>query len=344
MECKMKFSQSLKIGDRLIGPEHPCFVIAEAGVAHFGDYEKALALVDLALESGADAVKFQIFDVDEMFSSEAREWRERMGGRCLTFDQFTELQAYCQKSGICFFATAHDLKSLEFLEKLDVPLFKIGSGELWNWSYISSVAEKQKPTILSTGMANLEDVREAVSLFAKAQNPHLALLHCVTSYPTPPEDVNLGAMTLMREEFATVTGYSDHTEGYHVPLAAVANGASIIEKHIALDFGLADAQDWKVSCGPSDLGVFIQQLRDIESAKGCAKKEPTALELENRLWARKSLVVLKDLVEQQTLRRADLGMKRPGTGIPAGELDRIVGRRLNTAIKKNSILRWEYLE
>ena len=340
----MKFSQSLKIGDRSIGPEHPCFVIAEAGVAHLGNYDKALALVDLAVDSGADAVKFQIFDLDEMFASEASDWRERMGSRCLTFGQFSRLQAYCQRSGIIFFATAHDLKSFNFLQELDVPLFKIGSGELWNWSYISAIAEARKPTILSTGMANLEDVRGAVSLFSEAENPYLALLHCVTSYPTPPEDVNLRAISLLRDEFKTVTGYSDHTEGYHVPLTAVAKGASIIEKHIALDFGLEDAQDWKVSCGPADFGQFIRQLRDVERAIGCARKEPNSRELENRSWARKSLVVLRDLDEAQTLCRDDLGIKRPGTGIPPSELDNVVGRRLRTAVKQNSLLHWECLE
>jgi N,N'-diacetyllegionaminate synthase len=340
----MKFSQSLTIGDRQIGPDHPCFVIAEAGVAHLGNFEKAIALVDLAVRSRADAVKFQIFDVDAMFSDEAGEWRERMGDRCLSFSQFSELQHYCQQSGIIFFATAHDQKSFEFLGTLGVPLLKIGSGELWNWPFITLIAQQQKPTILSTGMADLEDVRAAVALFRKAQNPHLALLHCVTSYPTPPEDVNLRAINLLRREFETVTGYSDHTEGYHVPLAAVALGATIIEKHIAMDFGLEEAQDWKVSCGPSNLDLFIRQIRDIEAANGQEKKEPNETEIKNRTWARKSLVALRDLKSAQVLSREDLGAKRPGTGIPASELDNVVGRRLNMALEKNSVIRWDCLE
>lgn len=340
----MKFSKSLDVAGRLIGMDHPCFVIAEAGVSHFGSFDKAIELVDLAADAKADAIKFQVFDVEEMISHDSEEWKLRMGSRSLSYDQYASLQEYCEEVGILFFATAHDIPSFEFLEEISVPLHKIGSGELFNWAYIAMVASAGKPVILSTGMSSLGDVVDTVKIFRDRGNYQIGVLHCVTSYPTPFGDVNLNAIDTLKSELDVIVGYSDHTPGYHVPLASVALGASIVEKHVALDFGLEDAQDWKVSCGPHDLKEFVKQVREVEQSLGDAVKAPTSLEMANREWALKSLVFRYDVKVGDLIRPDMLAVKRPGTGIPPNMLKTVVGRRLVTSQKADTILHWEHVE
>mgnify|MGYP006434737843 FL=1 len=179
------------ISGRWIGDGFPCFVIAEAGVAHFGSIEKAIKLVDLAVASQADAVKFQIFDVDSLISREAQDWKDRLGSRCLTIVEFDYLKQYCLDSGIIFLATPHDKYGLDALRELDVAAFKIGSGERKNWSFLQEIARCGKPIIFSTGMYSIEDVRQALRIFEETGNDQIAMLHCTTMYPTPPSEVNL---------------------------------------------------------------------------------------------------------------------------------------------------------
>ncbi len=337
------FSSAFSIAGRTIGAGAPCYVIAEAGVAHFGSLDKACRLVDLAAGAGADAVKFQIFDVDQMISAGDPQWRERMRSRQLPYADFVRLREHCRRAGITFFATAHDEPSLRFMEReLDVPCHKIGSGEVGNWPYIRTIAALGKPVILSTGMYTLEQVRQALATVAEAGNPDVAVLHCVTRYPTPPEEVNLRAMDALRE-LGAVTGYSDHTAGFHIPLAAVARGAAVIEKHITLDYDVPNAQDWKVSCGPGDLATFIAQARAIEAALGSGTKAPSAAEAESLVWAGKSLTAARDLATGEVLTSAMLVGKRPGTGIPAGEIETVLGRRLATDVPADTPLRPEHL-
>lgn len=340
----MQFEQRFLIDGKPVGANAPVFVIAEAGVAHFGDEQKAYRLVDLAAEAGADAVKFQVFDVDALISRELPEWRERLGSRQLSYDAFPRIQRYCHKKGITFFATAHDEPSLEFLSTLNVPLYKVGSGEVGNWPFLRRVASLGKPLIFSTGMYRQEQIAEALTAVAQTGNREVAVLHCVTRYPTPPAEVSLGNIQLIRERFGVVTGYSDHTEGFHIPLAAVALGARIVEKHISLDFNVPNAQDWKVSCGPHDLAQFIGQLREIEAALGVRETGPTAGERESMVWAGKSLVARHDLVAGSTLAVDDLASKRPGTGISPAVIDQIVGRRLRSAKTRDAAIKWEDLE
>jgi N-acetylneuraminate synthase/N,N'-diacetyllegionaminate synthase len=340
----MNFAKTLDVSGRLIGEGQPCFVIAEAGVSHFGRYDKALKLVDLAVEAKADAIKFQVFDVDQMISGSSEEWKFRMRGRSLAYDQYASLQEYCRKAGIIFFATAHDIPSFKFLEQISIPLHKIGSGELFNWSYIAMVASAGKPVILSTGMSSLEDVVDTVRLFGESGNEQIAVLHCVTSYPTPFKDVNLKAIDVLRSKLDVIVGYSDHTAGYHVPLASVALGASIVEKHISLDFDLEDAQDWKVSCGPHNLKDFIEHLRDIEQSLGNGIKVPTSIEMSNREWALKSLVYRCDVEVGEIIRPEILDVKRPGTGIAPNKIEVVVGRRLAGSQKADTVLEWEHFE
>ena len=337
----MKFSSSLNFGDKLVGAGHRCFVIGEAGVAHFGDYGKALQLIDLAAESGADAVKFQVFDVGAMISKESGDWKNRMGSRSLSYGEFEKLKDYANSCDIIFFATAHDERSFEFLVQLDVPMYKLGSGEITNWGYIDRVASHEKPVILSTGMSSISDIESAVKIFEKHNNPKLALLHCVTSYPTNPSDVSLKSMRLIAEQYGTVTGYSDHTIGFHIPLAAVALGADIIEKHIALEFNVPDAQDWKVSCGKTNFGEFISQLRDVEQSLGRYERKPTPSEVMNMQWALKSLVLARDIKAGMVITEDVLTTKRPGTGISPNQIDKIIGKTVLEDQEKDTVLRWE---
>ena len=292
-----------------------------------GNEEKAYQLVDLAAEAGADAVKFQVFDVDEMIAKESQEWKRRLLSRQLPYRSFERIQAYCLEKKITFFATAHDEPSLEFLATLDVPVYKVGSGEVGNWPYLYKVASQGKPVIFSTGMYRMEQIAEALEVVAKSSNPDVAVLHCVARYPTPPTEVNLENIAKIRERFQVISGYSDHTSGFHIPLASVALGANIVEKHISLDFNIPNAQDWKVSCGPHDLNHFITQVREIEAALSSREEGPTEAELESMTWAGKSLVARHDIEKNSVITKDDLLAKRPGTGISPSKLDKVIGRR-----------------
>ncbi len=338
-----KFHKSFSIGTQQVGDGHPVFIIAEAGVAHFGSVEKAKALVDLAVSARAAAIKFQIFKTNELVSKEAQDWIERLRPKELPFKAFKEIQAYCSKKGITFFATAHDEPSLDFLDSLDVPVFKIGSGEVTNWPFLEKVASRGKPVILSTGMYTLEEIGEALEAFAIADNPDVAVLHCVTQYPTPAPDVNLKAIETIAEKFQVITGYSDHTEGIHFPVAAVSVGAQIIEKHISLDFNVPNAQDWKVSCGPEDLPIMVKQIRDIEAGLGSGVKTPSEAERASLLWARKSLVAARDISKGEEITVDLLQAKRPGSGIPPARFGEVVGRKAKVKIRKDTAIQWEEL-
>jgi N,N'-diacetyllegionaminate synthase len=340
----MKFARRFEIDGRIVGDGQPIYIIAEAGVAHFGSEDKARKLVDLAVEAGADAVKFQIFDVDQLIAKSLPEWRTRLAARQLPYAAFERIQAYCRQSRITFFATAHDEPSLEFLASLDVPVFKVGSGEVGNWPYLARVASLGKPLIFSTGMYRPDQIGQALDAVRGTGNSQVAVLHCVTRYPTPPEEASLGNIALIRDGFNVVTGYSDHTRGFHIPLAAAALGARVIEKHISLDFDVPDAQDWKVSCGPHDLGLFISQVRDIEKALQTRTTGPTAGEQESLAWAGKSLVVIRGLPAGTVLEPSMLTAKRPGTGISPSRIEDVLGRRTRRTIDEDSVLAWEDLE
>lgn len=340
---RIEFSDRFEVDGHPVGKGAPVFVIAEAGVAHFGSEDKAYRLVDLAAEAGADAVKFQVFDVDALISEELPDWKSRLAPRQLPYDAFRRIQAYCADKGITFFATAHDEPSLDFLAELNVPLYKVGSGEVGNWPFLQRVARLGKPMIFSTGMYQRSQIAEALEMLGQTGNRDIAVLHCVTRYPTPPEEVSLGNMQWIRENHRVVTGYSDHTKGFHFPLAAVALGAQIIEKHITLDYDVPNAQDWKVSCGPADLGLFISQLREIEAGLGSRSQGPTAGERDSLVWASKSLVPARDIPAGTVLQKSDLIGKRPGTGISPSRIAEVVGKKTKTNLTRDQIIQWEQL-
>jgi N-acetylneuraminate synthase/N,N'-diacetyllegionaminate synthase len=336
-----RFSKKFVIDSKPVGEESPVYIIAEAGVSHFGSKEKAFQLVNLAVEAGADAVKFQIFDVDNMISMELPEWKDRLASRQLPNEAFCDIQRYCRKRNITFLATAHDEQSFDFLLELDVPAVKIGSGEVWNWPYLRRVAQVKKPVIISTGLYRLDEVNQALSVLADAGCRDVAVLHCVTRYPVPPSEAGLGNILKMRQIQGAVVGYSDHTKGIHFPIAAVALGAKVLEKHITLDFDVPNAQDWKVSCGPDDFPELVRLVREIEMGLN-VNNEP--MEKESTVWAIKSLVAQRDIKPGEVITAGDLTIKRPGTGIPPSDFEKVIGRRVKTDINKDCVIKKEFLE
>jgi len=337
------FQPRFKISDRWVGGESPCLFIAEAGVAHFGDMDLATQLVDLAASAGADVFKTQIFDVEALFASSLPEWRERMRLRNLSLDEFRELKRLCEAKGLLFMATAHDKTRIPWLRELDVPAIKVGSGERRNPKFLSALAALGRPMVVSTGMHNEADVLETLGACAAGGCREVALLHCVTSYPTPDGDVNLAAMSRLTEIFAGPVGYSDHTPDSLALLSSVARGAKVVEKHITIHRDIPNAQDWKVSAGPENLAQLVADVRRIEIQIGHGKKELAPSELEGEAWATKSVVAAHDLQTGVALSPGDLTTKRPGTGIPANQLDRLIGRHLKRDVAADTLLQLDDL-
>lgn len=336
-------NKTVRIGSREIGAGMPVFIIAEAGVNHLGNIEIAKHLVDMAVISRADAVKFQIFRTENLVSSVAPDWIDRLKPKELPYDAFVVLKEYCRKKNIIFMATAHDEESLDFLRSLEPPAYKIGSGEVSNTDYIRKVAGFGKPVILSTGMYSMDDVRKAVQLFEEQQNRDLVLLHCVTCYPPAPEDINLFAMGALTREFNCPVGYSDHSIGIDIVLAAAALGASVIEKHIAVSKSTPGSQDCLVSCDERDLAEMVNSIRRIEKALGSGSKMPSEKELISRQWARKSVVAKTAIRKGELITESMLLCKRPGTGIAPDQISTVLGRRAAKDIPADSLIRPEDL-
>ncbi len=340
----MKFNESIIINGKVISKDSPCYVIAEAGLSHFGSYEKALKLIDMAVNAQADAIKFQILDIESLISAKGVEWKNRFKNRVLPLDDFVNLQSYAKSNGITFFATAHDRPSLDFLNKIDVPAFKIGSGELQNFGFIQEIASKRKPVIISTGMYSEKDIHDTLEAIYKVGNRDIIILHCVTRYPTPASEVNLNFIRALQAQYDVLVGYSDHTAGYHIPLAAVACGAKVIEKHISIDFDVPNAQDWKVSCGDHNLADFVRELREVESALGFDRKEVSDSELESIKWARKSLTTTCEIQENTILTEEMVSEKRPGEGIPPSNRSKVIGRRVVKNLGRDYQIKFEDLK
>jgi N-acetylneuraminate synthase len=348
--------QKVRIGDKLIGWHEPVFVIAEAGVNHNGDLTMARSLIDVAADAGANAVKFQTFHSDRIATAEAPKagYQLQTTGEAesqlemlrrleLSAEAHRQLHSYCSERGIVFLSTPFDEQAADFLDELGVPAFKISSGDLTNSPLLEHVAQKGKPVILSTGMSTLEEVTEAVSILRAAGCEDFILMHCVSNYPANPADVNLRAMQTMQAGFNVPVGFSDHTEGIEVALAAAAMGACVIEKHFTLDRGLP-GPDHRASLEPAELRRLIQGIRRVEAALGDGRKVPAASELETAKVARRSLVAARDIPAGATLERNMIVLKRPGTGLSPSMLGNIVGRRALRNIADGSLLTLEMFE
>lgn len=340
----MSFQPLIEIAGVPVGPEAPVYIIAEAGVAHFGDLGKAIALVDLAAEAGASAFKTQAYTTDSLISPRLPEWRERLRIKEVSLDFIARMKERCDQHGLTFLCTAHDPSVVSWLDELQVPAYKIGSGERGNLPFLRELASRGKPVILSTGMYEEPHLLKTLAVLAEANLRQLALLHCVTAYPTPMDQLNLRAMDRMRELFSGPVGYSDHTSGHRAALAAVARGAHIIEKHITLDFNVPNAQDWKVSCGPDDLADFVRGLRDVEVMLGRPVLEVQDCERPALNWALKSLVAAAQLPAGTLLEDRHLLSMRPGDGISPAQLQQILGRRLRRDLAQGEPLQWDDLE
>ncbi len=339
------FAHSFEIAGRKVGGGAPCFVIAEAGVAHFGSLEKAYQLVDLAVDARADCVKFQHFKADRLIGETSPEWRERLRSRELPDESMLKVRDYALAKGIPFLCTGHEERALDFLDtQCEVPAFKIGSGEVENWPFLAKIGRRGKPVILSTGMYTIDQIAAALDVLKQSGCREVAVLHCVTAYPVSPRDVNLRVMARIREFFAGPVGYSDHTAGTAVPLAAIAMGADVVEKHITIDVDVPNAQDWKVSCTPDTLGRFIADIREIEEARGDGLRRVSPIEQQSILWARKSLTAAVPIVKGAIIEAGMLVGQRPGDGIPPSRQSDVVGRRARVAIQPGTKLSLDMLE
>lgn len=348
--------RAFAIGERWIGAGAPVFIVGEAGVNHNGDLGLARRLVDVAAEAGADAVKFQTFRSEALVSRNApkaayqrettgagESQREMLARLELTLDQHAEIREHCAKRGILFFSTPFDELSADALETLGVALFKLPSGEITNLPFLRHVASKRKPIILSTGMSTLAEVAQAVAAIREAGDPPLALLHCVSAYPAPASEMNLRAMDTLRERFGCPVGLSDHTLGIEVAAAAVARGATIVEKHFTLDKRLP-GPDHLASLEPGELARLVRAIRTVEAALGDGEKRPMPSEMDTRRVARKSLVTARPIRAGEKLTADLVAIKRPGTGISPADLPRVLGRTVRRDLAADEMIDWAAID
>lgn len=324
----------------MITPEH-VLIIAEAGVNHNGSIELAKQLIDKAVEAGVDIIKFQTFKSEKLVSKSAKqaEYQRKNIGEKSDGSQYNMLKKlelseadheilidYCTQEGIHFFSTAFDLDSIDYLHSLNMGLWKIPSGEITNYPYIKKIAQYGEPVILSTGMCELSDIEAALNVLVGEGVPKkdITILHCNTEYPTPFEDVNLRAMQEIGNTFGVKVGYSDHTQGIEVPIAAVALGATVIEKHFTLDRNM-EGPDHKASLEPHELKEMVSAIRNIEMALGSGHKQVSDSERRNIAVARKSIVAARDIKKGEIFTEENLAVKRPGTGISPMRWNDVLG-------------------
>ena len=342
----------INIANRLVGEGEPCFIIAEAGVNHNGDVNLAKKLIDAAEYAGADAVKFQTFKAEELVIKGAEKAKYQKGTtekeesqfemiRNLELSQknFEELSAHAQKKGIIFLSSPFDKGGVELLDEMDVPAFKVGSGEITNFPLLQHIARKRKPVILSTGMAVLGEVEEALAAIRQEDVDGIILLHCVSCYPAKIENINLRAIETLRQAFELPVGLSDHSIGITMPVAAVALGACVIEKHLTLDKNLP-GPDHRVSLEPKELKQMVKAIRDVEKAMGNGTKKPNEEEEKNKKIIRRGIVAVADIPEGTILTTEMLGVKRPQTGIEPRHLNSIIGRKTREHIGVDSPITW----
>ena len=324
-------------------------IIAEAGVNHNGDINIAKRLIDEAKRSGADIVKFQTFNPQKLASKYATmaEYQKENLGReesqeamlsklTLSWGEYVELAEYCKKIGIKFLSTPFESESIHFLDDLQ-DIWKIPSGEITNYPYLVDIAKTGKEVILSTGMSNIDEVKGAIDVLKKHGAGKITLLHCTTNYPTPMDDVNLRAMLTLEKECGCAVGYSDHTQGIEVPIAAVAMGATVIEKHFTLDRNM-DGPDHKASLEPDELKAMVSAIRNVEKAIGDGNKVPAPSEMANIAVARKGIIAAKDIRAGEIFSEENLTTKRPGTGINPMRWNEVLGQKAKRDFAEDELI------
>jgi len=336
-----------------------CFIIAEAGVNHNGSIDTAKRLIDIAVDAEADAVKFQTFKADKVVTATASKAKYQIENTGTDETQFEmlkrlelsigahkELFSYCNEKNIIFMSTPFDEGSADMLDNLGMTIFKIPSGEITNKPLIQYVASKKRPIILSTGMSYLGEVEKAIKWIDEvwdklANKPQLTLLHCVSNYPAAVEDINLLAMETMEMAFGLPVGYSDHTMGNEIPIAAVAMGAKVIEKHFTLDRNMK-GPDHKASLETDELKAMVKAIRNIEKAMGDGIKKPSKNEEDTRSIVRRSLVAEKNIKKGEIFTKENIAVKRPGIGIQPEFIEQVINKRAKINIKRDSLLKWKY--
>lgn len=325
-------------------------IIAEAGVNHNGDLELAKQMVRAAKESGADIVKFQTAKLESLVSKYApmAEYQKENTGRTesqidmlkrllLPYDDFAILARYCDEAGIQFLSTPFDIDSIEFLSSIGCRLWKIPSGEITNLPYLERIGKLHQPIILSTGMSTLNEIQEALNVLYDSGAAKITLLHCTTEYPAPFETVNLKAMLTLKEKFQTDVGYSDHTMGTEIPIAAAALGAVVIEKHFTLSRSM-EGPDQKASLEPGELKSMVSAIRHIEMAMGDGEKKPVQSEMANRIVARKSIIARKPVAKGEILTEENITTKRPGNGLSPMMWHEVLGTAAVRDFKEDELI------
>lgn len=346
--------EKIKIGDRFIGEECDCFIIAEAGSNHDKKLDQAFRLIDVAKEAGADAVKFQTFSANTLYSKKTPK-PTYLQDKSLSAENESlwdvvkklemprewhgKLKKYCDKAGLIFLSTPFDLKAVDELEDTSVLAYKIASFEINHLPLIKKVGQTGKPLILSTGMADMEDIKIALNTFYSTGNKEIALLHCAINYPPKYEDLNLNAMKTIRETFKVPIGFSDHTLGITSAIAAVALGACIIEKHFTLDRKLK-GPDHPFALEPRELKDMVNAIRDTEKSLGSTIKIHTQAEEELYRIARRSLVAAKNISKGTVIKPDMIEIKRPGYGIHPKLADSVIGKTASVDIEEDDILEW----
>jgi sialic acid synthase SpsE len=345
--------EKLNIAGRLVGPGEPPYIIAEIGANHNGDIDLCKKLVDAAQECGADAAKFQSWSKSSLISKAEYARNTRYGpdnGKLLSLedeveryqltpDQHYEIARHCEERGITFFSSCFSFAEVDLLESLDVPAYKIASMDVNHLPLLKRVARTSKPVILSTGLATLGEIERALSVLQSAAAGPVALLHCVSIYPSPPEIVNLRNIQMMQTAFDVPIGYSDHSIGAAIPIAAVALGACIIEKHFTLNKSM-EGWDHAVSADPLELNYIIRESRNVCEALGSTTRTINDDQFDKRKVFRRRMVAIRSLKKGQTLSADDVDFKRPGTGIAPDELRYVVGRPVLRDIKCEDELEW----
>jgi len=340
-------SSSITVGTRTIGAGHPCFVIAEAGINHNGDVNLAAQLVEAAAAAGADAIKFQThFPEHEMLKGGAtaayvgESLFDLLTRTALSKDAHVQMRDLAARKGVIFMSTPFSREAADFLETIGVPAYKTGSGELTNVPLQRHIARKGKPMIVSTGMSTPEEIDATVRAL-REERASFALMHCTSTYPTPFEHVQLGCIAALQTKYAVPVGFSDHTLGTAVSLAAVASGANLFEKHFTASRSLP-GPDQQGSMEPKELEALVKDIRAIEQSLGASKKIQPG-EQDVRDMALHSVVTIRDVAAGATIGKDDVWVKRPGTGIPARQLGDVIGKVASRAIARDTLVRWEDL-
>ena len=333
--------KQIKIGQKLIGRDCPTLIIAEVGINYDNDFDKAHRLIDLAADAGVDVIKFQTFTADGLVSCKgnAEQWELHREYE-LPYERHGELKKHVEQRGCIFMSTPSDERDVDFLEKLGVAAFKLGSDDSTNYPFLRYIARKGLPMIVATGLCTTGDVEGLVNAVRSTGNDSLVILQCTTSYPAYPQYANLRAMVTMRDSFQVLAGYSDHTIGISAVVAAVALGAVVVEKHFTYDKKAA-GPDHALSADPPELKALVQAVRETEQALGSPIKQPTEIEKERLISFRKSVVAIQNIAAGSTITDGMVTAKRPGTGIPARDIDLVIGHTARRDIEADEVITWE---